>query len=474
MGGFFGIASRRECLADVFFGTDYHSHLGTRCGGLAAYDREIGLQRVIHNIGNSPFRTKFEHVFEEMKGTSAIGCISDSDPQPLLIRSKLGTYAICIVGIINNAEALTEKFFTRGGGHFNAMTGGAVNATELAAALINQREDFAEGIRFAQSVIEGTASILILRDDGAIIAARDRVGRLPVLLGRGEDGFCVTFESFAYQKLGYRDERELGPGEIVEVTAEGIRQLAAPGGEMKICAFLWSYYGYPTSSYEGINVEAMRYRNGAIMAQRDKETGSARDIDYVGGVPDSGTPHAIGYANKSGVPFARPFIKYTPTWPRSFMPPKQTERNKVAKMKLVPVHELIQDKSLLFVDDSIVRGTQLRETVEFLYDNGAKAVHMRSACPPIMYSCKYLNFSRGTSDMELIARRVIMELEGEEGFQHIEEYSDGTTERGKKLRQTICEKFHFASLEFQSLEGIVKAIGLDPCKLCTYCWDGKE
>ena len=474
MGGFFGIASRRECLADVFFGTDYHSHLGTRCGGLAAYDREIGLQRVIHNIGNSPFRTKFEHVFEEMQGTSAIGCISDSDPQPLLIRSKLGTYAICIVGIINNAEALTEKFFTRGGGHFNAMTGGAVNATELAAALINQREDFAEGIRFAQSVIEGTASILILRDDGAIIAARDRVGRLPVLLGRGEDGFCVTFESFAYQKLGYRDERELGPGEIVEVTAEGIRQLAAPGGEMKICAFLWSYYGYPTSSYEGINVEAMRYRNGAIMAQRDKETGSARDIDYVGGVPDSGTPHAIGYANKSGVPFARPFIKYTPTWPRSFMPPKQTERNKVAKMKLVPVHELIQDKSLLFVDDSIVRGTQLRETVEFLYDNGAKAVHMRSACPPIMYSCKYLNFSRGTSDMELIARRVIMELEGEEGFQHIEEYSDGTTERGKKLRQTICEKFHFASLEFQSLEGIVKAIGLDPCKLCTYCWDGKE
>ena len=474
MGGFFGIASRRECLADVFFGTDYHSHLGTRCGGLAAYDREIGLQRVIHNIGNSPFRTKFEHVFEEMKGTSAIGCISDSDPQPLLIRSKLGTYAICIVGIINNAEALTEKFFTRGGGHFNAMTGGAVNATELVAALINQREDFAEGIRFAQSVIEGTASILILRDDGGIIAARDKVGRLPVLLGRGEDGFCVTFESFAYQKLGYRDERELGPGEIVEVTAEGIRQLAAPGREMKICAFLWSYYGYPTSSYEGINVEAMRYRNGAIMAQRDKETGRARDIDYVGGVPDSGTPHAIGYANKSGVPFARPFIKYTPTWPRSFMPPKQTERNKVAKMKLVPVHMLIQDKSLLFVDDSIVRGTQLRETVEFLYDNGAKAVHMRSACPPIMYSCKYLNFSRGTSDMELIARRVIMELEGEEGFQHIEEYSDGTTERGKKLRQTICEKFHFASLEFQSLEGIVKAIGLDPCKLCTYCWDGKE
>lgn len=474
MGGFFGIASRRECLADVFFGTDYHSHLGTRCGGLAAYDKEIGLQRVIHNIGNSPFRTKFEHVFEEMKGTSAIGCISDSDPQPLLIRSNLGTYAVCMVGTVNNAEALTEKFFLHGGGHFNAMTGGIVNATELVAALVNQRDNFADGIRFAQSVIEGTASILILRDDGAIIAARDRVGRLPVLLGRGDDGYCVTFESFAYQKLGYRDERELGPGEIVEITAAGVRRLAAPGEEMKICAFLWSYYGYPTSGYEGVNVEAMRYRNGAIMAQRDKETGSAEDIDYVGGVPDSGTPHAIGYANESGVPFARPFIKYTPTWPRSFMPPKQTERNKVAKMKLVPVHELIQDKSLLFVDDSIVRGTQLRETVEFLYDNGAKAVHMRSACPPIMYSCKYLNFSRGTSDMELIARRVIMELEGEEGFRHIEEYSDGTTERGKKLRQTICEKFHFASLEFQSLDGIIKAIGLEPCKLCTYCWNGKE
>jgi len=474
MGGFFGISSKRECLADVFFGTDYHSHLGTRRGGMAAYDREAGLQRAIHNIENSPFRTKFEHVFDEMKGTSAIGCISDSDPQPLLIRSKLGTYAICIIGIVNNAEALTEKYFSNDGGHFNAMTGGTVNATELVAALISRRDNFVEGIRFAQDVIEGTASILILKDDGALIAARDKVGRLPVLIGKNEDGYAVTFESFAYKKLGYSDERELGPGEIAEITPDGIKQLAAPGEKMRMCAFLWSYYGYPTSNYEGVNVETMRYRNGEIMAESDQAAGNAENIDYVGGVPDSGTPHAIGYANKSGVPFARPFIKYTPTWPRSFMPPKQTERNKVAKMKLVPVHELIQDKNLLFVDDSIVRGTQLRETVEFLYDNGAKAVHMRSACPPIMYSCKYLNFSRGTSDMELIARRVIMELEGEEGFQHIDEYSDGTTERGKNLRKTICEKFHFASLEFQSLDGIIKAIGMDPCKLCTYCWNGKE
>lgn len=474
MGGFFGISSKRECLADVFFGTDYHSHLGTRRGGLAAYDKEIGLQRAIHNIENSPFRTKFEHVFDEMKGTSAIGCISDSDPQPLLIRSKLGTYAICMIGIVNNAEALTEQVFSCEGGHFNAMTGGEVNSAELVAALINQKDHFADGIRFAQSMIDGTASILILRDDGSLIAARDKVGRLPVLIGKNEDGYCVTFESFAYKKLGYVDEKELGPGEIVEITPQKISQLAAPGKKMKICSFLWSYYGYPTSNYEGVNVETMRYRNGEIMAQSDKESGNAEKIDYVGGVPDSGTPHAIGYANKSGIPFARPFIKYTPTWPRSFMPPKQTERNKVAKMKLIPVHELIQDKSLLFVDDSIVRGTQLRETVEFLYDNGAKEVHMRSACPPIMYSCKYLNFSRGTSDMELIARRVIMELEGEEGFHHLEEYSDSTTERGKKLRKMICEKFHFASLEFQSLEGIIKAIGLDPCKLCTYCWNGKE
>lgn len=474
MGGFFGATGRRDCLADVFFGTDYHSHLGTRRAGIAAYDREIGLQRSIHNIENAPFRTKFEHIFEEMKGTAAIGCISDSDPQPLLIRSRHGTYAICMVGVINNAGELLRTCFSGTGQHFGAMTGGAVNSVELTAALIDQKEDIAQGIRYAQEKIEGTASILILREDGTLIAARDRVGRLPVLIGRGESGYCVSFESFAYRKLGYEDDCELGPGEVMELSPEGKRQLLPPGEKMRICAFLWSYYGYPTSSYEGINVEAMRYRNGSIMAKRDAERGSAGDIDYVGGVPDSGTPHAIGYANQSHLPFARPFIKYTPTWPRSFMPRDQRDRSKVAKMKQIPVHELIQDKKLLFVDDSIVRGTQLRETVEFLYENGAKEVHMRSACPPIMYGCKFLNFTRATDDMELISRRTILELEGEEGFSHLEEYSDPDTERGKNLRRAICEKLHFASLEFQSLEGIVEAIGLEPCKLCTYCWNGKE
>jgi len=474
MGGFFGIASQNECLADVFFGVDYHSHLGTRRGGLAAYDKKIGLQRKIHNIENSPFRTKFEHIFEEMCGTSAIGCISDSDPQPLLIRSRLGAYAICTIGIINNSEKLIDQYLSSSSGHFDAMTGGAVNSTELVAALINQKESFIEGIKFAQDVIDGTASILILRDNGSIIAARDKLGRLPVLVGKSDEGYSVSFESFAYKKLGYHDEKELGPGEIIEITPTSFTQLAPAGTEMRICAFLWSYYGYSTSNYEGINVECMRYRNGEILSETDCKNGVAQDIDYVCGVPDSGTPHAIGYANKSSLPFARPFIKYTPTWPRSFMSRNQLDRNKVAKMKQIPVHELIQDKKLLFVDDSIVRGTQLKETVDFLYDNGAKEVHMRSACPPIMYGCKYLNFSRANSDMELIARRTIMELEGEEGFKHIEEYSDSSTERGKNLRKTICEKFNFDSLEFQSLDGIIKAIGIDPCKLCTYCWSGKE
>ena len=459
---------------DVFIGTDYHSHLGTRRGGLAAYDKEIGLQRKIHNIENSPFRTKFEKIFEEMKGIAAIGCISDTDPQPLLIRSHHGTYAICTIGIINNSNELIDKYLLQGGGHFDAMTGGKVNSTELVAALIDSKKDFVEGIKFAQEVINGTSCILILRDNGNIIAARDKMGRLPVLVGKKEDGYAVTFESFAYQKLGYADEKELGPGEIVELSTDTMTQLAEPGKEMKICAFLWSYYGYSTSTYEGINVEAMRYRNGAIMAEADMKNGITDTLDYVGGVPDSGTPHALGYANKSGVHFARPFIKYTPTWSRSFTPANQADRKKVAKMKQIPVHELIKDKNLLFVDDSIVRGTQLKETVDFLYDHGAKAVHMRSACPPILYNCKYLNFSASRTPMELIARQVIMELEGEAGFDYIEEYSSSETERGQNLRKAISEKFHFASLEFQSLEGIVKAIGIEPCKLCTYCWNGKE
>lgn len=474
MGGFFGAACKGDAIPDVFFGTDYHSHLGTHRGGMAAYDKEIGLQREIHNIQNSPFRTKFEHIFEEMKGTSAIGCISDTDPQPLLIRSNLGTYAICIIGVINNAQALIDQYLSFSGGHFDSMTGGRINGTELVAALIDQKSNFVDGIKFAQNSIQGTASILILRDNGSIIAARDRLGRLPVLIGKNDNGYCVAFESFAYKKLDYEDEKELGPGEIVEITPESMKQLSPPGKEMRICSFLWSYYGYPTSSYEGKNVEVMRYKNGEIMAETDKKNGVAQDIDYIGGVPDSGTPHAIGYANKAHAPFARAFIKYTPTWARSFMPTVQAERNKVAKMKQIPVHELIKDKKLLFVDDSIVRGTQLRETVDFLYENGAKEVHIRSACPPIMFGCKYLNFSRATGDMDLIARRTIDELEGDEGLKHIDEYCDGSTERGKKLREAICEKLHFASLEFQSLEGIYEAIGIEPCKLCTYCWNGKE
>ncbi len=474
MGGFFGITSKSDCMMDVFFGVDYHSHLGTRRGGLAAYDSEIGLQRKIHNIENSPFRTKFEKIFEEMKGTSAIGCISDTDPQPMLIRSKFGTYAICTVGLINNVDELIEKCLSQKGVYFDAMTGGRVNTTELVAALVNQKDTFVDGIKFAQEQVDGTMSILILTSKGAIIAARDKLGRIPVLIGKGEDGYAVTFESFAYQKLGYVDEKELGPGEIVKITPDGIKQLAEPGKKKRICSFLWSYYGYPTSTYEGVNVEAMRCRNGEIMAEYDRINGTAQDVDYVGGVPDSGIPHAIGYSNESGKKYARAFIKYTPTWSRSFTPAKQTERNKVARMKQIPVHDYIVDKSLLFVDDSIVRGTQLKETVDFLYENGAKAVHMRSACPPIMYGCKYLNFSRSTSDMELIARRVILELEGEDGFKYIDEYSNGETERGRKLRKSICDKFGFASLEFQSLEGIIKAIGLPECDLCTYCWNGKE
>ncbi len=474
MGGFFGAVSKNDTVLDVFFGTDYHSHLGTRRGGMAAYDEKKGLQRKIHKIENSPFRTKFENISNTMKGTAAIGCISDSEAQPLLIRSKLGLYAICIVGLINNREQLVEDFLFTNGGHFGAVTNEGTNSTELVAAMINRRNSFAEGISYAQSLIDGTASILILTDDGRIIAARDRLGRIPVLVGHNEDGYCVSFEDFAYKKLGYNDYKELGPGEIVEFSADSFSVLKEAGNKTKICAFLWSYYGYSNSCYEGVNVEIMRYKNGKIMAEADRENGVAQDIDYVSGVPDSGTPHAIGYAHESRIQFARPFIKYTPTWSRSFTPVNQKERNRVAKMKQIPVHDLIDGKKLLFVDDSIVRGTQLRETVEFLYEHGAKEVHIRSACPPIMYSCKYLNFSRATSEMELLARSIIAELEGDESTKHIDEYIDASTERGKKLRSAICEKLHFTSLEFQSIDGIIKAIGLPADKVCTYCWTGKE
>lgn len=473
MGGFFGAVSKRDAMGDVFFGTDYHSHLGTRRGGMAAYDPELGLQRDIHSIQNSPFRTKFEHIFEEMRGNSVIGCISDYDPQPLLVRAKFGTYAICVVGIINNKEELIESYL-KSGGHFMAMTAGAVNSTELFASFINLKGDFAEGIRFAREQIDGTASVLILKDDGNIIAARDMYGRLPINIGKNDDGYAVSFESFAFEKLGYVVERELGPGEVVEMSVDGIKQLIAPGEKMRICSFLWSYYGYPNSTYEGVNVEIMRYFNGKIMAKNEMENGTLPDLDFVCGVPDSGTPHAIGYSHKSDINFARPFIKYTPTWQRSFMPASQKERSKVAEMKQIPVHELIEGKKLLFVDDSIVRGTQLKETVEFLYENGAKSVHMRSACPPIMYPCKFLNFSRSNSPLELITRRTVIELEGEEGLKHLNEYSDSSTERGRKMRQAICEKLHMESLDFQSLDGLIEAIGIDRDKLCTYCWSGEE
>ena len=473
MGGFFGAISKRDCVLDIFFGVDYHSHLGTRRGGMIIHDAEEGFQRQIHNIENTPFRTKFENDLHKFKGTSGIGCISDTDPQPLLVRSHLGLYALTTVGIINNAEELVRDYFSDHGHQFMAMSSGKVNSIELTAALINQKDDLVSGILHAQEMIDGSATILVLTPD-AIIAARDRLGRLPVLIGRNDEGHCVSFESFAYHKLGYEDAYELGPREIVKITADGFETLSPAGKEMKICSFLWTYYGYPNSNYEGVNVEVMRYRNGEIMARADEARGLAEDIDYVAGVPDSGVPHAIGYANERGKRFARPFVKYTPTWPRSFMPANQDIRNQVAKMKQIPVPELIEDKKLLFVDDSIVRGTQLRETVEFLYASGAKEVHMRSACPPIMYGCKYLNFSSSNSEMELLARATVQELEGDEGQKHLEEYADADTERGQCMLKAICKKFGFHSLGYQSLEGLLEAIGLDRDKVCTYCWNGKE
>ena len=473
MGGFFGATSSRDVVLDVFFGVDYHSHLGTRRGGMAAVDEEKGFQRDIHNIENSPIRTKFAGIGDEMHGNACIGCISDSDPQPILIRSNLGTYAISIIGCINNADELIEKFLSSGGGHFTTMTSGKINSTELVAALINQKDNFVDGIRFAQEQIDGSLSLLILLEDGSIIAARDKVGRLPILIGKDDCGYCVAFESFSFEKLDYKFVKELGPAEIVRLYPDRVHTLAEPQKKMKICAFLWSYYGYPTACYEGVSVEVMRTKNGAVMAREDKKNGLCEGIDSVSGVPDSGTPHAIGYANESGIPFARPFIKYTPTWPRSFMPTSQSERNRVAKMKMVPVHDLIQGKNLLFVDDSIVRGTQLRETVDFLYSHGAKEVHMRSACPPIMYGCKYLNFSRNTSDDDLIARRVIHDLEGKEGDKYIDEYCDASTERGKKLREIICKELKLTTLGYQSIAGLIEAIGLPEDCICTYCWIGK-
>ena len=437
MGGFFGVASKKECVLDIFFGVDYHSHLGTRRAGMIIHDAERGFHRQIHSIENTPFRTKFEKDLPEFKGCTGIGCISDSDPQPLLVRSHLGLYAITTVGMINNADALIEDYFSDPGHQFMAQRSGKINDTELVASLINQQEDLVAGIQYALDVIEGSMTLLVLTDKGEILAARDKMGRLPVILGKSEDGHCVSFESFAYQKLGYVDAYELGPGEIVRITAEEIETLVPAGEEMKVCAFLWTYYGYPNSCYEGRNVEVMRVENGKIMARDERINGTLPEVDYVAGVPDSGVPHAIGYAHESGTEYARPFIKYTPTWPRSFMPSNQNVRNQVAKMKQIPVPELIEGKKLLLVDDSIVRGTQLGETVEFLYESGAKEVHMRSACPPIMYGCKYLNFSSSKSEDELLARRVVRELEGAVGEKYLDEYADPKTERGQCMLKTI-------------------------------------
>lgn len=474
MGGFFGAVGHENIMSDVFFGTDYHSHLGTKSAGLSAFSEELGLQRKIHSIANAPFRTKFEDIMDRMSGMTALGTINDSDPQPLLVRSSIGRYAIAVLGAINNSEELVKYYVEQCSGQLNAVSGGGINMTELVAAFINRKPSIVEGIRYAQEMIDGTALILIMTDHGSIIAARDKLGRLPVHIGRGESGYCVSFEHFAYEKLGYENYYELKPAEIVELTADGMTRLAEGREEMHICSFLWSYYGFPTSTYEGRNVEVMRYRNGEIMAENEMNNGTLPHVDCVAGVPDSGTPHAIGYANKAKMPFARPFIKYTPTWPRSFMPPSQVDRNRIAKMKQIPINELIHDKELMFIDDSIVRGTQLRETVDFLYESGAKAVHVRSACPPIMYGCKFLNFSRMTGEMDLITRKIVVELEGEEGLKHLDEYSDSSTERGRKMRETMCEKLHLASIEFQTIEGLEKAIGLPPCKLCTYCWSGKD
>ena len=468
MGGFFGVASKENCIFDLFFGTDYHSHLGTRRAGMALYDEEAGFNRAIHNIENTPFRTKFDKDVNKMYGTLGIGCISDYEPQPLIIRSHHGTYAITTVGRINNKDEIVKEIFHNGKGHFLEMSGGDINATELVAAVINQRDNLIEGIRYAQELIDGSMTILIMTPKG-IYAARDRMGRTPVTIGRKDDAFCISFESFAYLNLGYVPERELGPGEVVIVTAEGVRTLAAPGKDMKICTFLWIYYGYPSSSYEGISVEEMRYHCGAMLAKRDDAK-----PDIVAGVPDSGTAHAIGYANESGIPFSRPFITYTPTWPRSFMPTIQSKRNLIAKMKLIPVHDLIKGRSLLLIDDSIVRGTQLRETTEFLYQSGAKEVHIRPACPPLLYGCKYLNFSRSTSEMELIARRVIQELEGENKYPNLAVYADpDSTEYGQMLEK-IREKLNFTTLRYHRLDDMIASVGMDKCKLCTYCWDGRE
>ena len=469
MGGIFGVASRKDCVLDLFYGVDYHSHLGTRRGGMAVYGKN-GFSRAIHNIENSPFRTKFERDVEEMKGNMGIGCISDYEPQPLLIQSHLGSFAIVTVGRINNLNSLLKVVYANGHTHFQEMSGGQINATELVASLICKKSSIVEGIRYVQGIIEGSMSMLIMTEDG-IYAARDRYGRTPLVVGKKEEGYCVAFENFAFFTLGYEINKELGAGEIVFITPESVETVSAPKKDMKVCSFLWVYYGYPTSSYEGVNVEEMRYKCGSMLAKHDKNEITP---DMVAGVPDSGIAHAIGYANESGIPYARPFIKYTPTWARSFMPTNQEQRNLVAKRKLIPIPSLIEDKSLLLIDDSIVRGTQLRETTEFLYNSGAKEVHVRPACPPLVYGCKYLNFSRSKSELDLITRRIIQDKEGENAENVLHEYTDPNSDRYAEMVEEIRKQQNFTTLRYHRLDDLLASIGIEPCKICTYCFDGKE
>lgn len=468
MGGFFGAVSREDCVFDLFFGVDYHSHLGTRRAGMAVYDSESGFDKAIHNIENAPFRTKFTKESNSMHGQMGIGCISDFEAQPILIRSHHGTYAISTVGKINNIDEIADEII-KTNTHFFEMHGGGINQTELVAAIINQKENFIDGIRYVQEIVDGSISILILTPKG-VYAVRDKLGRTPISIGQKEDGYCASFESFAYLNLGYKEYKELGPGEAVVLTPDGVKTLIPAGDKMRICTFLWIYYGYPSASYEGISVEKMRYNCGKALAKRDNVK-----PDIVAGVPDSGIAHAIGYSNEAGIPYSRPFIKYTPTWPRSFMPTNQTKRNLIAKMKLIPIHDLIEGKSLLLIDDSIVRGTQLRETTEYLFEAGAKEVHIRPACPPLFYGCKYLNFSRSTSEMDLITRRVIKKLEGVEPTDEIiKEYVDPDSEKYAAMIEEIRKELHFTTLRYHRLDDMIESVGLDPSKLCTYCWDGKE
>ena len=469
MGGFFGVASKKDCVLDLFYGIDYHSHLGTRRGGMAVLGTE-GFSRAIHNIENSPFRTKFERDAVEMKGNMGIGCISDYEPQPLLIQSHLGSFAIVTVGRINNLNSLLKVVYANGNTHFQEMTSGQINATELVASLICKKNSIVEGIRYVQGIIDGSMSMLLMTKEG-IYAARDRYGRTPISIGKNEDGYCASFEDSAFVNLGYEQYNTLGPAEIVYMTSEKVETVSEAKKDMKVCSFLWVYYGYPTSSYEGVNVEEMRYRCGEILAKHDREDVTP---DIVAGVPDSGIAHAIGYANASGVPYARPFIKYTPTWARSFMPTDQAQRNLVAKRKLIPVPNLIKDKKLLLIDDSIVRGTQLREATEFLYNSGAKEVHIRPACPPLLYGCKYVNFSRSKSELDLITRRIIQEKEGDNAANVLQEYADPDSEKYAYMVEEIRKQLNFTTLRYHRLDDLIASIGLEPCKVCTYCFNGQE